>query len=102
MPTTMRSRLRSGASRKLTIVLTVVVVCSAAAIRQTAAGEADLLVSSAISDNVLRYDGETGAFVGVFASGSGLDLPTFLLFIPEPATFCLLALGGLLAMRRRG
>ena len=35
----------------------------------------DLLVSSRFSNNILRYDGATGAFRGVFASGNGLANP---------------------------
>ncbi len=35
----------------------------------------DLLVSSRFSDNVLRYDSATGAFLGVFAEGNGMDNP---------------------------
>ena len=35
----------------------------------------DLLVSSFLSNQVLRYDGTTGAFVGNFAQGGGLNGP---------------------------
>jgi hypothetical protein len=35
----------------------------------------DLLVSSRFTDQILRYDGTTGAFVGVFAQGGGLNNP---------------------------
>jgi hypothetical protein len=34
-----------------------------------------LLVNSLLTDQVLRYDGTTGAYLGVFASGSMLDGP---------------------------
>ena len=39
-----------------------------------------LYVSSGISDQVLRYDGSTGQFMGVFAQGDGLDGPIGLAF----------------------
>jgi glucose/arabinose dehydrogenase len=42
-----------------------------------------LYISSAENDQVLRYDGETGAALGVFASGGGLDLPVGLAFGPD-------------------
>jgi hypothetical protein len=43
---------------------------------------------------VLRYDGTTGAFLGVAAFGNGLAHPTFVAFaIPEPATVMLLGIG---------
>ena len=53
--------------------------------------------------DVVRFDGTTGAFIDQFvptASG-GLAFPTFMLFVPEPTTLSLLALGGLLVIRRR-
>ena len=34
----------------------------------------ELLVSSESTNNVLRYDGTTGAFIDVFASGGGLEI----------------------------
>ncbi len=57
-----------------------------------------LYVSSSSSSEVLRFDGMTGASMGVFVTaGSGsLDFPVGLQFmsaIPEPSS---LALGGLL------
>ncbi len=39
------------------------------------AGVTDMFVSSADTNQVLRDDGTTGAFVGVFASGGGLATP---------------------------
>ncbi len=44
------------------------------------AGEYDLLVTSYQADNILRFDGDTGAFSGVFASSADLDGPTSLVF----------------------
>jgi hypothetical protein len=44
---------------------------------------ADLLVGSFSTDSVLRYDETTGAFVGVFASGSGLNSPIGLVSGPD-------------------
>lgn len=49
----------------------------------TLATQPDLLVSSALTHNILRYDGITGAFVGVFASGGGLTVPLGLIFGPD-------------------
>jgi streptogramin lyase len=43
--------------------------------------DGDLFVSSS-TDQVLRYDGATGAFEGVFAQGGGLDSPQGLRFGP--------------------
>jgi hypothetical protein len=42
-----------------------------------------LLVGSFVTDNDLRYDGATGAFLGVFATGGGLDIPFDLTFGPD-------------------
>jgi hypothetical protein len=55
------------------------------------------------TSQVLRYNGTTGAFVDIFASGGGLNFPTFLTFtpaatpIPEPSACLVLvtALAGL-------
>ncbi len=46
----------------------------------TPARAADLLVSSEATNQVLRYDGQTGAFVSVFASGNGMSMPEGLAF----------------------
>lgn len=40
----------------------------------------DLLVSSRFSDQVIRYNAETGAFLTVFAQGGGLDNPNGIVF----------------------
>jgi len=42
-----------------------------------------LLVASRFTDEVLRYDVASGAFLGVFASGGGLDNPVGLTFGPD-------------------
>src|SRR5262245_18760712 len=42
----------------------------------------ELLVSSAGADGVLRYNGQTGAFIDDFASGGGLDVPVGMSFGP--------------------
>ena len=44
---------------------------------------AELLVGSASTNEVLRYDGTTGAFIDVFASGGGLIGPVGLVFGPD-------------------
>jgi len=49
-----------------------------------------LYVTGNWSDNVVRFDGTTGAFVDEFAEISG---PTHLAFIPEPGTGLLLLVG---------
>lgn len=43
----------------------------------------DLLVSSRFSDNVLRYDANTGDFIGVFATGHGMDNPNGIAYGPD-------------------
>jgi MYXO-CTERM domain-containing protein len=72
--------------------------------------DGSLYVSSAASDQILRYNGTTGAFMDVFASGNGLDGPCFMVFdgkpdtpLPEPggAMLGLGASAGLLRRRRR-
>jgi DNA-binding beta-propeller fold protein YncE len=44
---------------------------------------ADLLVSDQVADSVLRYDGSTGRFIDIFASGSGLAATQAILFGPD-------------------
>lgn len=51
------------------------------------AAERDLLVSSRFTDNILRYDGLTGDFLGVFASGNGLDNPNGIAFGPDGSLY---------------
>lgn len=63
--------------------------------------DGSLFVTSHYSDNVLRYNGGTGEFLGVFASGGGLDAPTYILYVPEPGALVLLVITGLVAARRR-
>lgn len=45
------------------------------AVYETIAAPQDLLVSSRLSNNLLRYDSETGEFRGVFAEGPELANP---------------------------
>lgn len=45
--------------------------------------DGNLYVSSLSTDRVLRYDLETGEFLGVFASGGGLDGPSGFAFGPD-------------------
>ncbi len=45
--------------------------------------KADLIVSSYFTNSVLRYDTTTGAFLGTFASGGGLDGPVDQTFGPD-------------------
>ena len=63
--------------------------------------DGDLYVSSGTTNEILRYDGATGTALGVFASGLGS--PWYLEFspVPEPATLSLLAIGGLVMLRRQ-
>jgi len=51
--------------------------------------DSDLYVSSQANDRVLRYDGQTGAFIDVFVSGGsgGLDVPVGLDFGPDGNLF---------------
>jgi hypothetical protein len=46
-------------------------------------GPVSLYVSSTLTDSVLVYDGETGAFQRTFASGGGLTEPEGLAFGPD-------------------
>src|SRR5262249_10548840 len=81
-------------------------------------GDGNLYVAGFVSNNVLRYDGTTGAFVDTFVPpfGGGLTRPTHMTFtntkpttpayaIPEPSSLALLGLGTLgwlgYAWRRR-
>ncbi|REK17445.1 MAG: hypothetical protein DWQ37_06550 [Planctomycetota bacterium] len=45
--------------------------------------DGNLYVNSQGTDQVLRYNGATGAFIDVFASGGGLDRPIDLTFGPD-------------------
>jgi len=47
------------------------------------AAQSELFVSSRFTDEVLRYDADGGAFLGVFASGGGLDNPVGITFGPD-------------------
>ena len=58
--------------------LVVLLVLSSSGASQTA-----LFVTSRFTDEVLRYDAASGAFLGVFAAGGGLDNPVGLTFGPD-------------------
>jgi outer membrane protein assembly factor BamB len=47
------------------------------------AAAGDLLVSSRFTNNVLRYDSQSGTFIGVFASGNGLANPNGIAYGPD-------------------
>ncbi|MCG8408990.1 MAG: M12 family metallo-peptidase [Phycisphaerales bacterium] len=49
--------------------------------------DGNLYVSSSLTDNVLRYNGATGAFINIFASGGGLTAPFGLTFGPNGNLF---------------
>ncbi|MCI0433155.1 MAG: hypothetical protein L0271_05820, partial [Gemmatimonadetes bacterium] len=55
-------------------------ICALGAATGTAAAQNDLLVSSYYDDAVVRIDGDTGAFLGTFASGGGLTGPQGIAF----------------------
>jgi streptogramin lyase len=55
----------------------------AAPVARAAGPASSLFVSSYQTNQVLRYDGATGAFVDVFAPGGGLDLPWGITFGPD-------------------
>ena len=45
--------------------------------------DGDLFVVSLFTNNVLRYDGTSGAFEGIFAQGGGLTVPRDLIFVSD-------------------
>ena len=66
--------------RALTLLATLVLLAPSAS---SQASTPDLFVTSRFTDEVLRYDGDTGTFLGVFASGGGLSNPVGLTFGPD-------------------
>jgi sugar lactone lactonase YvrE len=63
--------------------------------------DANLYVSTT-DDEILRYNGQTGALIGGFISDSDLDTPVEMLFVvPEPGGVSLLLCLGLAAVGRR-
>lgn len=76
----------SSQGRRQVLVLTALIGATLAVFvgaDQAYAGPVDLLVSSSNSNEVLRYDGTTGAFLGVFASAGNLDAPNGLAVGPD-------------------
>lgn len=63
--------------------LLAVLLVAAVTLGVRLSAQADLLVSSLNTDSVLRYDSTTGAFLGTFASGGGLNNPVGLTFGPD-------------------
>jgi WD40 repeat protein len=55
----------------------------------SSARASQLLVSSAGNNSILRYDGSTGAFLGIFASGGLLDVPLGLTIGPDGNVYVL-------------
>ena len=51
---------------------------------------------SSLASEVLRYDGTTGDFIDVFASGGGLDIPVHLTFGPDNNLYVTSLLTGVL------
>ena len=66
---------------RISALVAVVLLTAAAPIARADAG--DLLVSSRFSNNVLRYDPQTGEFKGVFAQGNGLANPNGIAIGPD-------------------
>lgn len=68
---------------KLRILIGMLVVLLADSSTARGGLAPDLLVASKGTHQVLRYDGDTGDFVGIFAEGGGLTLPDDLAFGPD-------------------
>src|SRR5438552_2151133 len=69
-----------SARRYSRIAIAVGVVCLVSA---AGARAGDLLVSSRFSSKVLRYDAQTGSFIGVFATGHGMANPNGIAYGPD-------------------
>jgi len=105
-----RTRMRKTLTSEVGIFIAALVLFAMTFLAVPQAQAVSLFVSSFTSDEILRYNGTTGAFIDDFvptASG-GLDSGSFLIFgpdpIPEPSTLLLLGSGlaGLgIFMRRR-
>jgi DNA-binding beta-propeller fold protein YncE len=85
----MDTRSRPGLGRARTGRLLVRALAFAAGVAGGAPARADLLVASAGSDAVLRYDEATGAFRGAFVPprSGGLDQPRGMAFGPDGALY---------------
>jgi sugar lactone lactonase YvrE len=69
------------------------------------APDGQMIVASWQNHRLLRYDGDTGAYIGPFASGSGLQLPNDLLLTPVPEPSAIAGAVSAIAIatiRRRG
>ena len=75
----MRKNLTNG----FTILIAALVMFVMTWLVAPTAQAIDLFVSSERTDEVLRYNGTTGAFIDVFASGGALRGPTGLVFGPD-------------------
>jgi sugar lactone lactonase YvrE len=67
--------IRSAFLKRLRVIAPLSVVLACLLCAPCSSQARDILVSSRFSDNVLRFDGASGAFKSVFASGNGLDNP---------------------------
>lgn len=62
----------------------------------------NLLVTSAWNNRVLRFNGTTGAYMNDYiGAGGGLNGPTFIAAVPEPATLGAFAIGAAFLAGRR-
>lgn len=77
------ARCAGSPPRPAAFAVLAIVATGLFAVGRASAATRDLLVASRFTDNVLRYDGDTGQFIGVFASGHGLDNPNGIAYGPH-------------------
>lgn len=70
-------------ARSIVLLITWLAVAIVATLSPAHTQAGELLVSSALTDSVLRYDGQNGAFIDTFASGGGLGVPVGMAFGPD-------------------
>ena len=75
--------MRDNLTNEFTILIAALSLFAMTFLAVPQARAVDLFVSSNITDKVVRYDGTTGALIGIFASGGGLRFPTGLVFGPD-------------------